>query len=398
MRILEIMRETLWSGIFVPLFLMTGAVCVFALAGGKREKGDKKKRDGISPVRTLFLNLASTIGTGNIVGVSLAIAAGGAGSVFWMWAAAALGMCISYTENSLGVKYREKNDYPVPYMPKAFAYAFSVCCILGSLGMGNMTQSNSAAEAARSAFGAPAWATGAVMSVLAALIILRGLSGILKFTDRFVPLMAIFYTVSALAVIIICRKSLPDVLRDIFREALSLRAVLGGTAATGIARGVFSGEAGLGSSVIVSSRSNAKSPETQGFVGMMSIFIDTFVMCTLTALAILTANSVSAAGAFYKTLGAFGGKLLNVSLIFFAFTTIIGWSYYGEVCGKFLFGERAEKPYKIIFAAFVFVGAVTRLETVWALSDIFNALMAVPNLAAIVLALRRARKKPNASS
>ncbi len=385
---IEFLREAIWNYMFVPMFLLTGIGCVFIRSGRKKEGEIRKSSEGISPIRTLFMNLASTIGTGNIVGVSLAIAAGGAGAVFWMWAAAALGMCISYTENMLGVTYRDRNDYPVPYMPKTFAYVFSVCCVLGSFGMGNMTQSNSAAAAAKSAFGVPAWATGAAMSVLAALIILKGLGGILRFTDRFVPFMAIFYIASALAVIIICRDSLGDVMKNIFREALSLRAITGGTAATGIARGVFSGEAGLGSTVIVSSRSNAKSPETQGFVGMISIFTDTIVMCTLTALAILTAKSVSAAGAFYKTLGVFGGRLLNVSIIFFAFTTIIGWSYYGEVCSKFLFGERAEKPYKVIFAAFVFIGAVTRLETVWAVSDIFNALMAVPNLLAIALALR----------
>lgn len=391
MGILTALRGVLWSFVFIPLFFVTGAFCFFLLPGRKKSEG-KSRGGGVSPLRALLMNLGSTIGTGNIVGVSLAIASGGAGSVFWMWAAALVGMCVSYAENMLGVKHRRENNYPVPYMKKRLAKIFSVFCVLSSLGMGNMAQSNSAAEAAKSAFNMPHALTGALLALLTAAIIFRGLGGILRFTDKFVPLMALFYIFSSLGVIYVCRGALGEVMRDIFREAFSVKAITGGTAAVGIARGVFSGEAGLGSSVILSSTSNAKSPETQGFVGMTGIFLDTFVMCSLTALAILTSKSVSASGAFYKTLGSFGGGALNMSLIFFAFTTIIGWSYYGEVCSAFLLGKSAKLVYKIFFVLFVFIGAVTRAEAVWCLSDIFNVMMALPNMISVISALRREKR------
>ena len=387
---LDAARNILWNRLFVPLFLIVGLRCIFELRHIKlsRIKIAAAGEDGIKPYQTLFANLASTLGTGNIAGVSLAIYSGGAGSVFWMWAAAVVGMCISFCENTLGVKMRNKNSYPVPYMKKPLAKAFSLCCILASFGMGNMTQANSAAEAARNAFSIPPIFAGAVMALFAALIILRGLNGILRFTDRFVPLMGAFYILFSLGIIIINKDMISEVVREIFSEAFTAKAILGGSAAIGIARGVFSGEAGLGSSVILSSLSNAKTPETQGFIGMLSIFLDTIVMCSLTAFAILTSKSVSAAGAFYWTFGSLGGKLLDISVIFFAFTTIIGWSYYGDVCSAFLFGEKGRKIYKILCIAFIMAGSMAKMESVWALSDIFNALMALPNLLSLVIALK----------
>jgi AGCS family alanine or glycine:cation symporter len=392
MEFVYLIRDCLWRFVFIPLFITVGIVSFFSVKkGGKASKKIETKGE-VSPIKALFMNLGSTVGTGNIVGVSVAVSVGGAGSVFWMWTAALLGMSVSYAENMLGVKKRGENNYPVPYMNYAFSCVFSVCTILASFGMGNMAQSNSAACAAKNAFGFSKLAFGAAMSLICASIVMRGLGGILKFTDRFVPFMAGLYILSSLCVIYVCRASLPNVFESIFREALSIKAIVGGTAAEGIARGVFSGEAGLGSCVILNSRSNAKSPETQGFVGMLGIFIDTFVICTLTALAILSSESASAQGAFYKTLGIFGGKMLNVSLIFFAFTTIIGWSYYGGVCSKFLFGERGQKLYKLLFLIFIFVGAAAKMEAVWCVSDIFNALMALPNMAALFITLKEYRR------
>lgn len=382
-------RDFMWSYIFIPLFLVVGARCAISMKNVKRTKrGSEKGEGGVRPYQALFANLGSTLGTGNIVGVSLALAAGGAGSVFWMWTAALFGMCVSFWENTLGVKTRKRNDYPVPYMKRRSAAIFSFCCVFASFGMGNMVQANSAALSAKNAFSSPPPLSGAVLAILTALIILKGLKGILRFTDKFVPLMSAFYILFSLGVIIINRDCLPEVFSSIFKEAFSTRAVFGGGAAVGIARGVFSGEAGLGSAVILSSRSDAERPETQGFIGMLSIFIDTLVICTLTALACLTSSSASAAGAFYSTFGVLGGKMLDLSVIFFAFTSIVGWSYYGEVCARFLYGERGGKYYRAAFIFFVFLGCVLKMEAVWAVSDVFNAAMAIPNLVALAAAVK----------
>ncbi len=397
MEIFMPLRGFLWNYVFIPLFIAAGFVSVFFVFGKYDDKKTAKSVENISPIRTLFVNLGSTVGTGNIAGVALAITAGGAGSIFWMWAAALFGMMVSYTENVLGIIYRDKNNYPVPYMTKKAAKLFSFFCILASFGMGNMVQSNSAAAAAKSLFKMPEWLSGAVMAACCFLIIFKGISSILKFTDKFVPFMAFFYIAVSVAIIYINRGALPEVFHDIFREALSLKAILGGTAATGIARGVFSGEAGLGSAVILSSKSNVKSAKTQGKAAMCTIFIDTIIICTLTALTILTSKSASAAGAFYKTLGALGGQTLNLSIIFFCFTTLIGWSYFGECCAEFLFGQRSGPIYKVLFALFIFLGAILKAESAWSAADVFNALMAVPNLIFVIFAalntLQRGKKK-----
>ncbi len=382
----EILRQILWERLYIPLFVAAGAVCVLFIIGkrGRTGGGSANKKSEVSPIRALFANLGATIGTGNIVGVSLAIGVGGAGSIFWMWMAALLGMAVSYAENAFGVRFRGANDHPVPYMPRFAAVIFSLFVIPASFGMGNMAQSNSAALAAEELCGAPKLVTGIIMSVLFLLIVFKGLAGILKFTDKAVPIMTFIYIALSLSVILINRTSLAGVFKSIFTEAFGARAIAGGAAA-GAVRGIFSGEAGLGSSVILTSRSNAKSPEIQGMVGAGGIFIDTILLCTLTALAILSSESATAAEAFGKTLGVFGEKILNISIIFFAFTTIVGWSYFGSACGEFLFGKRFTTLYRLFAALFIIIGAVTRLELVWGISDIFNAAMALPNLICVMI-------------
>ncbi len=387
---LDALRNFLWNYMFVPLFLIAGAVCIAAIFKKRgADKTEKGTGGDVSPLQTLFVTLASTIGTGNIIGVALAISVGGAGAVFWMWVAAFFGMAVSYCENALGIKYKNKRAQPIGYMPHGVSKVFAFLCILTSIGIGNMIQSNSAANALKVGFGVPAWATGAIFCVLVYRIIKGGLRGIVKFTDFFVPVMSVFYVVSALAVIFINVEAVPEVFKSIFSEALSLKAVGGGALATGIARGVMSGEAGVGSTVILSSRSNAKSPHAQGVVGATAIFVDTIVMCTLTALAILSANAASTQGAFYSALGSIGGGILDCSITFFAFTTVIGWSFFGIECTGYLFGEKKKEIYKVVYAVMAFLGAVAELELVWGIGDISCALMAVPNLLCVIFLARK---------
>ncbi len=388
---LDFVKNFLWNYMFVPLFIVTGAVCIWVIIAKKGADRGKKNEDTgeVSPVQTLFVTLASTIGTGNIVGVALAILHGGPGAVFWMWVAAFFGMAVSYCENALGIKYRGKSMQPVGYMPKVISKAFAFFCILTSLGIGNLVQSNSAAGALYAGFGVPKWVTGLILGVLAFVIIRGGLRGITKFTDFFVPVMSAFYIISALAVIGINIDKVPQVFMDIFKDAFSVRAITGGAVANGIARGVMSGEAGVGSTVILSSRSNAKSPHAQGLIGATAIFIDTIVICTLTAVAILSTGASTTQSAFYSALGKMGGGILDMAITFFAFTTVVGWSYFGIECTGYLFGERKKDTYKAIYAIAVFMGSVIHLELAWGIGDISCALMALPNLGCVIFLARK---------
>lgn len=394
---LDLIKNFLWNYMFVPLFLIAGVVCFFVIIknkGAERGTGTDKKGE-VSPLQTLFVTLASTIGTGNIIGVSLAISVGGAGAVFWMWIASILGMAVSYCENVLGMNTRGRNQQPVGYMPKKLSKVFAFFCILASFGIGNMIQSNSAANALNTGFDIPKWVTGIVFTVLAFFIIKGGLRGITKFTDFFVPVMSIFYIASALCVILINYRFLPQVFKNIFTEALSVRAFTSGAVATGIARGVMSGEAGVGSMVILASKSSAKSPHDQGVVGATAIFIDTIIICTLTALAILSQGASSTQNAFYSALGSIGGKILDLAIAFFGFTTVVGWSYFGVECTGYLFGEKKKEIYKLVYALSAFAGAVVQLDVVWGIGDISCALMALPNLLCVIFLAHKIRECKN---
>lgn len=391
---LDFVKNILWNYMFIPLFLIVGVASVAMIIIKKgAQRGEGKSEGDVSPVQTLFMNLASTIGTGNIVGVSLAIAYGGAGAVFWMWVAAILGMAVSYCENALGIQYKNKNSQPIGYMPHKVSKAFAAFCIVTSFGIGNLVQSNSAASALYTGFGVKKWLTGGILALLSYLIIRGGLKGITKFTDFFVPIMSGFYIISALGVILINAENLLRVFEEILSEALSVKAFVSGSVANGIARGVMSGEAGVGSTVILSSRSNAKSPHEQGKIGATSIFIDTIVICTLTALAILSSNAASTQSAFYNTLGRVGGGILDLSITFFAFTTVVGWSYFGIECTRYLFGEKKQNGYKLLYAIAVFLGSVMQLEVAWAIGDISCALMALPNLCCVLFSLGKIKNE-----
>ena len=365
----------------------------------------------ITPFQALSTALAAAIGTGNIVGVAIALSTGGPGAIFWMWASAFLGMMTSFAEKTLGIRYRYKDvknrwvGGAMVYMEKGLhckwmALLFAALCIPVSFGMGNLSQSNSMAQAMENAFGISPAITGGVAAVLI------GIKRIAGVTEKLVPIMAILYLAAGCAVILLHIRRLPQALGTIFSEAFSIRSAAGGAMGYGMARalrtgvsmGVFSNEAGLGTSVIVHCDAEVKEPVEQGMWGIFEVFADTLVCCTVTALAILTAGVWSpsctqsgaalCAAAFSTVFGVAGEKFIAVSIVLFAFATLIGWSYYGERAVSYLLGDRAVPYYKILFAAVVLLGSTVKMELAWSLSDTFNALLAIPNLIAVTILSR----------
>lgn len=378
----------------------------------------------ISQFQALSTALAATVGTGNIAGVASAIALGGPGAVFWMWLSAFLGMATSYAENTLGIKYRYRDKGgawvggAMVYMERALgakwlAALFCVFCLLSSFGIGNMAQVNSVADALRHSFAIPPPVTGLLTAAAVGLVVMGGIKRIAAVTEKLVPLMVVAYVAGCLACIVINMDRAPEALGSIFSQAFGWRPAAGGAAGygvmrsvrMGVSRGVFSNEAGLGSSVMAHSACDVSEPVKQGMWGMFEVFTDTIVMCTLTALVILTSGvydtqgylSYLAAGqtvtegaalttrAMSATLGNAGAYFVPVALALFAFSTILGWSYYGERGVEYLLGRRFVPLYRALFVAASFVGAVCGLRLVWGICDTFNGLMAIPNLAAITL-------------
>ncbi len=389
------------------------------------EKHDKS----ISQFQSLCTALAATIGTGNIVGVAAAIAIGGPGAIFWMWIVAFFGMMTNYSENILGIYFRRKNKKgewsggAMYYLQdglggykhmkkfgKILAILFSVFAILASFGIGNASQVNSIAANMNAAFGIESWIIGLILLGVGALIILGGLKRVASVTEKIVPFMALIYIVVAIIVIIINCGNVGPAFVSIFKGAFGLQAVGGGIVGGGISlaltygmkRGVFSNEAGLGSSVMVHSNSNVKEPVRQGMWGIFEVFADTLIVCTLTALVVLTSGvidlntgAVAAAyadvssstlvgQAFGTFFGSFGPGFVAIALLFFAFSTVLGWSHYGSKSFEYLFGEKAAIGYKVVFVAFIFVGATMDLSLAWDISDTFNGLMAIPNLIGVL--------------
>lgn len=372
---------------------------------------DKRDPNSISQFQAVATALAGTIGTGNIVGVATALVAGGTGAIFWMWMSALLGMMTKFAENVLGNHYRYKNEKgawvggPMVYIERGLqcrwlAVMFALFCIIASFGIGNMTQANSIAGALQSTLHIAPLATGIVVALFAGIVVLGGIKRLASVTERLVPFMALIYTLGGIIIIYINRQGIPNALQSIFSEAFSLRAVGGGAGGYammnairfGVARGVFSNEAGLGSSVIVNSASNVKEPVHQGMWGIFEVFADTIVMCTITALTILTTGVMETGldgaalsiAAFSHGFGRFGGIFISFAITCFAFSTILGWSYYGERAVEYLFGLKPIWVYKLIFISMTTVGCVTNLKLVWSISDTFNGLMAIPNLIAII--------------
>ena len=376
-----------------------------------RRNGSAKSGAGISPLQAVSTALAGSVGTGNIVGVANAIALGGAGAVFWMWAAAFFGMATVFAENVLGIKYRiRKNGKfiggPMYYIEKGLgckwlAVVFAAACTAASLGMGNMTQSNSAAGALEQSFGIPCFVSGAALSVIAGIMIFGGIGRIAGFTEKLVPIMTALYITGVTAVIVINHARIPSALSAVFTQAFDLRAVSGGAAGCvmmqavkyGVSRGVFSNEAGLGTSPIVHSAAETDDPCRQGYWGVFQVFVDTIVLCTLMALCILTADcDISGLDgirlstiAFEKALGGAGGVFMSAAIALFAFGTLISWSYYGEKSLEYLTGGRFITSFRLVYILFIFIGCVTSLSLVWEISDTLNGIMAIPNIAALIL-------------
>jgi len=381
-----------------------------------RDKSVRKSGDGraISQFQALSAALAACMGTGNIVGVATALCAGGPGAVFWMWLSALLGMMTACAENILGVQYRYR-DKNGEWMGGAMvcmerglglkktARLFCLFLILASFGIGNMTQANAISMALRDTWNIVPAATGIVVAALLGLVILGGIRRIASVAQALIPLMSAVFILASFWIIAANIRALPAVLGSICREAFRWKAAGGGAAGYGmakamrygVARGVFSNEAGLGSSAIIHAAADVKRPATQGMWGILEVFLDTMLMCTVTALTILCSGSwqpgsaltgaALSAAAFESQMGPFGGVFVSLSVTVFAFATLIGWSYYGKRGAQYLFGERAAVPYLLLFLCAAFLGCVTRLDTVWTLSDSFNGLMAVPNLLAVTL-------------
>ena len=370
------------------------------------------KRNHITPFQALSTALAGTMGTGNIVGVATAITLGGPGAIFWMWISAFLGMMTKYAETVLAVKYRRKNEKgqwiggAMEYLEhglhkKWLASAFCVFCVFASLGMGNMTQANSIAGALNSSFGIDPLLTGIILALLTALVIFGGLQRIAKVSEALIPFLSIAYLIGGVIIILCHSQKVPACFSAIFQDAFSFQSTAGGVGGYmivhamryGVGRGIFSNEAGLGSSGMVYAASDSDEPAEAGMWGIFEVFADTIVVCTITALAILT-SGVAAGGkegaalssaAFGTVFGPFGEFFVSVSIALFAFASMIGWAYYGERGLEYLVGERLTGVYKLIFISMTVVGCIARLELVWNLSETFNGLMALPNLYGVTM-------------
>ena len=380
----------------------------------------------ISQFQSLCTALAATIGTGNIAGVAAAILSGGPGAIFWMWIVAFFGMMTNFSENVLGIYYRRRNEknewsggamYYLKYglgskkgcqfIGTALALMFSVFCILASFGIGNMSQINSIAVNMNSAFGVPHFVTGFILMLLVGLVIVGGLKRIASVTERLVPFMAVIYLIGATVIVVINADMLGAVFASIIKGAFGMRAVGGGIVGSGVAyamqwgmkRGVFSNEAGLGSSVMVHSSSNVREPVVQGMWGIFEVFTDTIIVCTLTAFAVLSSGLVDldtgkvlsdqvstalVAEAFSTVYGRAGSAFIAIAILFFAFSTVLGWSQYGSKGFEYLFGTKSVKLYHVIFVVFIVIGATMDLTLAWDLSDTFNGMMAIPNLIGVL--------------
>ncbi len=373
------------------------------------EKGHEGAGE-ITPFQAVATALAATVGTGNIAGVATAIATGGPGAIFWMWLSALVGMTTKFAEVVLAVKYREVTPDgrfvggPMYYIKngmnnKWLAATFAIFATLASFGIGNLTQANSVAASLQESFKVPPLATGVVLAVLTALVILGGLKRIAQVTERLVPFMALVYILGGGFILIKNAGQIPHAFGLIFSGAFTPQAAAGGFAGAtmkmairrGMARGVFSNEAGLGSAPIAHAAATTDSAVRQGLWGVFEVFIDTIVICSLTSLAIIASGvwnngSTGAAlttQAFESTIPG-GGYIVSIGIMLFAFSTLIGWSYYGERSAEYLFGPKAITPYRIVFIPFIVIGAIGGLDVLWDIADTLNGFMAIPNLIAII--------------
>ncbi|HFL2600776.1 TPA: alanine/glycine:cation symporter family protein [Clostridioides difficile] len=375
---------------------------------------ENKGSGDVSSFAALCTALAATVGTGNIVGVATAIKAGGPGALFWMWIAAFFGMATKYSEGVLAIKYRTKDKNgqvsggPMYYIvngmgekwrPLAIFFAISGI-LVALLGIGTFTQVNSITDAINNSFGIDPRITGVVLAVFVALVVFGGLKSISNVATKIVPFMAVIYVVICGIILISFWNKIPETFMLIIKSAFTPTAATGGflgatmslAIRNGIARGVFSNESGLGSAPIAAAAAKTEWPAEQGLISMTGTFIDTIIICTLTGFSLVISGvwcsdlngAVMTQAAFNRAIPTFGPILLTVSLTLFAFTTILGWSYYGERCFEFLFGVKGMNGYRTVFVAMVLLGAFLKLEVVWIIADIVNGLMAIPNLIALL--------------
>jgi AGCS family alanine or glycine:cation symporter len=374
----------------------------------------------VSPFQAVATALASTVGVGNIAGVATAISIGGPGALFWLWVSGVLGMCTKFAEIVVAIHYREpdasgqmrggamyvlRKGLGMPWLGTIFAGLVA----LAAFGIGNMVQSNSVASSLQASFGVSPSVTGLVLAIVTASVILGGIKRIGQFTEYLVPFMAVFYLAGGLIILVRFASELPSAIALVMTSAFSGAAATGGFAGStvmlamryGIARGLFSNEAGLGSAPLVHAAARTDHPVRQGLYGIFEVFVDTILVCTTTGLAILVtgvwsggATGAELAGqAFSVGLpGTWGNVVVTTSLVLFAFSTVIGWSYYGETAIVYLFGPKAATPYKLAWLAFIYLGAVGSLHLVWDVADTLNGLMAIPNLVAVLASIGLVRR------
>lgn len=389
-------------------------------------KRDRHQGD-ISPFQSLMTALAATIGTGNIVGVATAMVLGGPGALVWMWISAAFGLSTKYGESVLAVKYREansigemaggpmyamKNGIKNKYLGRTLAFLFASFAVLASFGIGNMTQANSIASALNASYSIPTWAVGIILAVVSLAILIRGIKKIGEVCSIIIPFMAAFYLTATAIAIILNFDKVPAGIAEIFRMAFSFDSVAGGVGGAvvasmmssmrwGVARGVFSNEAGLGSAPIAAAAARTDHPSRQGYVNMTGTFFDTMIICMLTGLVIASSGALGTIDpstgklmsgaaltiqAFSSVFGEYAKLIVSLSLALFAYSTILGWEYYGEKSLEYLIKNRkAIYGYRIFFSLITYVGATTALEVVWNFSDTMNGLMIIPNLICLLL-------------
>lgn len=425
MELLEQLNSIAWGPWMLALILGTGAFLMILLRGiplrriayGFRQLARGRHGSGegeISPFQALMTSLSATIGTGNIAGVATAIGIGGPGALFWMWCSALLGMATKYAEAVCAVHYRETDEDghhvggPMYYIKNGLGRrwlwlgaAFALFGTLAGFGIGNAVQAHSVADALHSAFGISPLIVGLVLMVLVGLVLIGGIRRISQVAAKVVPFMGISYVLAGLWVLLANLPEIPAAISLIFHSAFNPVAAEGGFAGAavalairlGVERGVFSNEAGLGSAPIAHAAARTNSPVRQGVVAMLGTFLDTLVVCSITGLAIVVTGAwtgqqqgVAMSQAAFLDAIPHGDKLVSISLIFFAFTTMLGWSYYGERCAQYLFGTRVELPFRIAWVLMIPVGAfVVGLDAVWMAAGILNGFMAVPNLIALLL-------------
>ena len=413
-----------WGVPLLALLVGTGVFLTFRLRGiqfrgllrGLRLAFGRTSEGGagdLSHFQSLMTALAATIGNGNIVGVATALMVGGPGALFWMWMAAVFGMATKYAEALLAVEYRivdergEMSGGPMYYLARGLRQPwmgvfFAVAGACAAFGIGNMVQANAVAVALKESAGVPPWASGCVMCVLTGVVLLGGVRRIGRVSGWLVPWMALIYIAGSAVILVRFADRIPGALLMVFRDAFTGTAATGGFAGAtmliaarrDIARGLFSNEAGLGSAPIAAAAARTPHPVPQALVSMTGTFLDTIVVCTFTGLVLLVtgvwsgggeAPAITRAGFAAGLPGIWGGTVVTVGITLFAYSTIIGWAYYGEKCIEYLLGIRAVIPYRVLWTAAVLVGTSLKLATVWTLSDIMNGLMALPNLAGLLL-------------